>query len=212
MKKGFTLLEVMVVLVIVGILAALAYVTYSNVLGNAKAEVCKSNLKVLLMAVEIYALENSKTPMALSQLERKHLEKAFAQFLSEEDGFRLKLAYFMLNLNKKSNAYAALPPPPPPPPWVNNYVEDLKFLMCPSDNVIPSYAINCNSVCNINYAAYKLLSDNTVVIVDADSASITGTNVALRHTKYKLPQNEYYCIGITKGKVIRELTSGNDIL
>lgn len=59
-ERGFTLIELMVVIVIIGIIAALVVPKVTNVLGSAKEETDKANLQTLQTAVErVYAKTGS---------------------------------------------------------------------------------------------------------------------------------------------------------
>jgi prepilin-type N-terminal cleavage/methylation domain-containing protein len=59
MGKGFTLIELIVVLVIVGILAAVAIPIYSNAIEKKRGEACANNMRMILTAWQMYNLSSS---------------------------------------------------------------------------------------------------------------------------------------------------------
>lgn len=61
-KKGFTLVELMVVVAILGILVAVAVPVYNNVTENAKKTACKSNISTIESAVVMYQAEEGAIP------------------------------------------------------------------------------------------------------------------------------------------------------
>lgn len=61
-KKGFTLIELIVVIAVLGIISALAVPKFVNIQDDAKASVDAQNLKLIQNAVEIYSAKNGSYP------------------------------------------------------------------------------------------------------------------------------------------------------
>jgi prepilin-type N-terminal cleavage/methylation domain-containing protein len=61
-KKGFTLIEVMAAVIIIGIIAAIALPRFLNVRGDAEANSCKGNLASINVQIERYYLANKSWP------------------------------------------------------------------------------------------------------------------------------------------------------
>jgi prepilin-type N-terminal cleavage/methylation domain-containing protein len=59
--SGFTLVEVLITLAILGILAAIAYPIYTGYITNAKRSEARTNLAVLRLLIEQYNAENGKS-------------------------------------------------------------------------------------------------------------------------------------------------------
>lgn len=57
-QRGFTLVELMVVVVIIGILVAIAVPVYNSTQEKAKVTADKANIRIIEGAIQIYFLEN----------------------------------------------------------------------------------------------------------------------------------------------------------
>jgi len=67
-KAGFTIIEVAIVLLIVGILAALAIPAYNNYVDQSLNKLCVRNIRLLEHAIKTYELESMRLPNNLAEL------------------------------------------------------------------------------------------------------------------------------------------------
>jgi prepilin-type N-terminal cleavage/methylation domain-containing protein len=63
-RSGFTLVEIMIVVAIIGLLAAIAIPNFVKARTTAQTNACLANLKQIQGAIETWALENKKGPAA----------------------------------------------------------------------------------------------------------------------------------------------------
>ncbi len=67
-EQGFTLVELMIVMLIIGILAAIAIPSYVSAIKSAKEAVLREDLHVMRQAIDAYTMDKSKAPESLDDL------------------------------------------------------------------------------------------------------------------------------------------------
>ena len=67
-EQGFTLLELMIVMIVIGLLAAIAIPQYTTNIRAAKEAVLKEDLHVIRNAIDSYTMDKQKAPQSLQDL------------------------------------------------------------------------------------------------------------------------------------------------
>ena len=65
---GFTLLELMIVMAIIGVLLVVAVPSYISAIRHAREAVLKEDLQVLRAAIDSYTMDKQKAPQSLDDL------------------------------------------------------------------------------------------------------------------------------------------------
>lgn len=187
-KKHFTLVELMAVVIITGLLVTFGVPIIRNSVEAAKSRVCTTNLMVLQSAIEAYALENDLLPATLSQLNDRHFRSAVAQVLKRQNGFLTRLAYFVVDFDQGSLAYAG-----------SDFVErflggNRAHLRCPSDKRSPvGYSYGLNRLLqreeNRKLGRYQELKNSgqlaSLIVADAEGPFVENQQqISCRHKKY----------------------------
>ena len=67
-QRGFTLIELMIVVAIIGILTAIAFPLYANIQSRARVAKAQADLRTLASAVVVYSAHSGSLPAALADL------------------------------------------------------------------------------------------------------------------------------------------------
>jgi general secretion pathway protein G len=67
-EAGFTLIELIIVMTIIGVLATLAIPSYVSAIKHAREAVLKEDLHVMRAAIDSYTMDKEKAPQALDDL------------------------------------------------------------------------------------------------------------------------------------------------
>lgn len=68
-KQGFTIVELLIVIVVIGILAGLVFVQFNNVQGRARDSERKADIRLIESKLAEYRADESSYPDALSDVE-----------------------------------------------------------------------------------------------------------------------------------------------
>lgn len=81
-RKGFTLIELIVVIAILAILASIAIPRFSGVQDNAKDRADKASAKAIQSAIRVYEAEKGSLPTAANADTLSEFQTAFGSYLS----------------------------------------------------------------------------------------------------------------------------------
>jgi prepilin-type N-terminal cleavage/methylation domain-containing protein len=196
--RAFTLIEIMIALVIIGVLATIAIPSYLNFIEDGKSQLCATNLEALKSAFDIYMVEHNVVPGDLGQLSPEAIDKAFARAIRTK-GWNVKFASFIERREKSGYAFASL-------------VEELgqgnlKMLRCPSDirhnTTKPSYGIN-QSISSMSKEDYLNQPENIIIIADSDETIFIGEPLQRHKHSKGIVSPDIYANAITKGGWVKK--------
>lgn len=85
-KKGLTLIELIAVLVILGIIAAIAVPTIGNTINNQKERAANAEWSAIESAAELYAVQNDDDEISMKDLFDNDYISENVALASDEDG------------------------------------------------------------------------------------------------------------------------------
>jgi general secretion pathway protein G len=78
-ESGFTLIELMIVMAIIGILATLAIPSFVSAIKHAREAVLKEDLQTMRGAIDSYTMDKQKAPQSLDDLVQEGYLKAIPE-------------------------------------------------------------------------------------------------------------------------------------
>lgn len=78
-EAGFTLMELMIVMMIIGILTTLAIPSFKAAIKSAQEAVLKEDLRVMRSAIDSYTMDKQKAPQSLDDLVQEGYLKAIPE-------------------------------------------------------------------------------------------------------------------------------------
>ena len=78
-EAGFTLMELMIVMMIIGVLTTLAIPSFVSAVRSAKEAVLKEDLHVMRAAIDSYTMDKQKAPQSLDDLVQEGYLKAIPE-------------------------------------------------------------------------------------------------------------------------------------
>lgn len=210
-RRAFTLIEIMVAVIILGILVTVGIPSYQNFVEDSRSRVCQSNLLSLKTALDVYITEKGVVPADLSQVPADYIQRAFAA-CSAEGGWRLKLAVAVTAMDELGKAYADV--------ITELAAGKVEILRCPKDTSSTGRSYGLFSpLIDMSAEQYRLLKGKPVpFIADISGTTSAGTfsntsGLALRHRTVRLAgSGDQYGNVIFNNGVIAAVKSGGDVI
>tara|TARA_B100001245_G_scaffold100561_1_gene73094 strand:- start:8937 stop:9464 length:528 start_codon:yes stop_codon:yes gene_type:complete len=95
-QKGFTIVELLIVVVVIGILAAIVIVAYNGIQNSANEAAVKSDLAQFAKNLEIYKTKNGAYPSSRSHLENANVKITRGSYVTN----RNNVYYYIENVSQ----------------------------------------------------------------------------------------------------------------
>ena len=159
--KGFTLLELLVVLTVLLILSSFGMYLYHRSLAYAKDTVCQTNLRAMQESIIFYTAENEALPGTLGDLKLDHVERGYAKAM-EGRRWLVKACSLLIKFDASDHAYATFLTYDN----LKKYGATEKIFHCPGDhNGGASYGINGE----LQGKRWSEVNEHAIVVADCDS-------------------------------------------
>jgi len=189
-KRGFTLLELLVVLTVLLVLSTIAMYMYQRGLAHARETVCQTNLRALHEGITFFTAENDALPASLGHLKLEHLERGFAK-ATEGREWLIKAYTFLIKLDTSDHAYAQFLTYDN----LKKYGASKKIFHCPADhNGGASYAINSQ----VQGKTWAEVGRDLILVADCDNYTFSTMDQLSKRHRHK-------ALGIKKSAVLVEV-------
>ena len=143
-SRGFTMMELMIAVVILGVLASVALVGYRGYLDRANILVDETNQKVLQAAVKLYAYDHNALPASLSDLRPRDFRRAYALVVEGRKPYTL-MAYLQESVGVTTAEAHVGAPGPLHPDHREYYQNNINIFRCLSDTTEEGVSYQINS-------------------------------------------------------------------
>ncbi len=159
MKKGFTIVELLVVIVVIAILTAIVTVAYNGVSQNAKASSLKADLRNTATKIQLVKADTGEYPLTLSAANKVESETTTLTYQSDGSTFCLDAtttaaggaSFFMTHTGTIQEGLC----PPGPATWTMVAAGSTHTLALASNGKLYAWGLNTNGQLGIGSTVTK---------------------------------------------------------